>query len=225
VPNEPAVRGTVSSDTRRRGNRGSVRAWSIRHGRQTPSAVLARRLVIVGVALSLPFATWNGSAEAASSRGVNASGTVQCSISATIKYKPAQTRTGSLPDKLTIKGQLSACTSTGSATVLSGKVTGVSTGGVNSCSVDWTSPIAVTVRWKATTRINPTKGSLTSISTVNNGSHITFTADGTATSGSYSGDAVDTSVTTLETSQQISAACSSSRGLKSADVSGSATFS
>jgi hypothetical protein len=105
---------------------------------------------------------------------------------------------------------------------MSGRVTGVSKGGVNSCSKDWTSPIKVTIKWKATTKITATKGLLTSITTVNNGSHVMFTADGTATSGSYSGDA---SVTTLETSQQISAPCSSSRGLKSADVSDSVILS
>ncbi len=74
-------------------------------------------------------------------------------------------------------------------------------------------------------KINATKGALTSISTFNNGSNVLFTATGPASSGSYTGTTAHVSVTTLQTSHQITAACSSANGLKSVDVAGSTYFS
>jgi len=179
---------------------------------------------MVGVALAVTVGTGGGAGWADTGSGVNATGTVQCSLAATITYKPAQFNGGTRRDKLSIKGTLSACTSTGTVTVLSGKVTGGSKGGVNDCAKPWNSPVTFTVKWRASRRINATKGALTSLTTFNNGSNVSFNANVVTSSGSYSGDTGTLSVVTTETSTQIANECTGS-GLSSLDVTGSVSLS
>ncbi len=157
---------------------------------------------------------------------VNAGGTVTCSETGTVKFKPALTMAGSGSGAISSKITYTSCTGTGTGgTIASGGGKGAATLATTACLDLQTSPpvTVTTIKWKGSVKVNASTVSNTSSSTDITGTYMVITNSGPVTSGSFNGKTFTETATTTSTVADLIAGCSG-KGLKGFTYS-SATFS
>jgi hypothetical protein len=165
---------------------------------------------------------------------INGTGTVSCHSIAVLKFNPALSGVPGhpvVPTTITLKSTLTSCTGTGDgAHIVSGKSTVVTHADSNDCterlspSEDPSTPGDIT--WKVaahTTKLNKSRVQFTS-ETVDLGPPVVQESDGSSISGSFNGQHAHAHSVLQETSDQITAACLSKKGLKIIHVVSGSTF-
>ena len=156
---------------------------------------------------------------------VNASGTVSCNETGSIKFKPGLTIPGTGPATLATKLTFAGCTGTGDgATIASGGGKGAASMSGNGCTDLQTSPpvTITTIKWKGSKKLNTSVITNTHNESDLTGATLVLTNTGTIT-GSFAGSTFTEHVTTSSTVADLIAACGG-KGLKGFTYS-SGTFS
>jgi hypothetical protein len=187
---------------------------------------LNRKVLLAGAVLTLPIATIAATGSSAWGKGAtNGTGTVTCHLTGAFTFKPALVNGGTAPEHAKLKITLSGCTG-GSPTPTSGSISSpVGAGETNSCS-NVASTSGVTIKWKASSKINPTVMTFSSeTGTTNSSGDVGFNLTGGSATGSYSGSGGSASVVGNVTLPQIVSACEGKGVKKLTIASGSLTTS